>query len=236
MERRIPWRRVAAEGLMIVTSILLAFGIDAWWEGRRELSRLVGLERSLDVDFRETLAVLEASIGGVELLHARSQAFLDATSDPSAIPLDSLQGLFAAAFTTQAFQPSIPALGAALANGDIARLDNPELMRAVWEFQVNWEKYQELSDRQLAYATDGSWRRLAEEVGSVYALVGSGPRGSVPERFRLSPAEYRSLVSRADVYSHTEAGMLLHANLRDLLYGIRESLEAGLEALRRASD
>jgi hypothetical protein len=29
--RRLPWRRIIAEGLAIVASILLAFAIDAWW-------------------------------------------------------------------------------------------------------------------------------------------------------------------------------------------------------------
>lgn len=37
MERRIPWPRFALEVVVIVVSILLAFAIDAWWEGRQEL-------------------------------------------------------------------------------------------------------------------------------------------------------------------------------------------------------
>ena len=36
MNRTIPWLRVAIEGLVIVSSILLAFGIDAWWDERQE--------------------------------------------------------------------------------------------------------------------------------------------------------------------------------------------------------
>jgi hypothetical protein len=33
--RSLPWLRVLIEGVVIVDSILLAFGIDAWWEGRQ---------------------------------------------------------------------------------------------------------------------------------------------------------------------------------------------------------
>ncbi len=33
MTRQIPWLRVFAEGVVIVVSVLLAFGIDAWWGG-----------------------------------------------------------------------------------------------------------------------------------------------------------------------------------------------------------
>ncbi len=34
MTRQIPWLRVFGEGLVIVVSILLAFGIEAWWAER----------------------------------------------------------------------------------------------------------------------------------------------------------------------------------------------------------
>ncbi len=33
MTRQIPWLRFFVEGVVIVGSILLAFGIGAWWEG-----------------------------------------------------------------------------------------------------------------------------------------------------------------------------------------------------------
>ena len=32
-----PWKKLIIESLVIVTSILLAFAIDAWWDGRQEL-------------------------------------------------------------------------------------------------------------------------------------------------------------------------------------------------------
>ena len=38
--RSIPWLRVLIEGVVIVGSILLAFGIDTWWEGRQERSQV----------------------------------------------------------------------------------------------------------------------------------------------------------------------------------------------------
>ena len=36
MSRLVSWPRIVAEGTAIVVSILLAFAIQAWWEGRRE--------------------------------------------------------------------------------------------------------------------------------------------------------------------------------------------------------
>lgn len=49
--RKIPWARVLAEGAVIVVSILMAFGIDAWWTGHQ--SRLD--ERGLLEELRTTL-------------------------------------------------------------------------------------------------------------------------------------------------------------------------------------
>ena len=48
MSEQIPWRRVFVEGVVIVGSILLAFGIQAWWDGLQEREEerevLIGLE------------------------------------------------------------------------------------------------------------------------------------------------------------------------------------------------
>jgi hypothetical protein len=54
----IQWKRIAAEGVAIVASILLAFWIDAWWDDRQnraeERELLVGLEAEF-VDLRARL-------------------------------------------------------------------------------------------------------------------------------------------------------------------------------------
>ena len=42
MTRSIPWPRILAEGVAIVVSILLAFGIQAWWEDSQD--RAEGME------------------------------------------------------------------------------------------------------------------------------------------------------------------------------------------------
>ena len=51
---QIPWLRVFVEGVVIVGSILLAFGIDAWWDERQdravEQALLTGLVEDLRGD------------------------------------------------------------------------------------------------------------------------------------------------------------------------------------------
>ena len=73
MADKISWRSVLVEGLVIVVSILLAFGIEAWWQERgdrtAELESLVGLHAEFtairerlegDTLFSEEFAAVEA--------------------------------------------------------------------------------------------------------------------------------------------------------------------------------
>ena len=58
MTRQVPWPRIFAEGLAIVVSILLAFGIQAWWEGRQEAALV---QRGLSA-VRDELAAVRTRI------------------------------------------------------------------------------------------------------------------------------------------------------------------------------
>jgi len=47
LKPQIPWLGVFVEGVVIVGSILLAFGIDAWWDGRQERERTLAAVAAL---------------------------------------------------------------------------------------------------------------------------------------------------------------------------------------------
>lgn len=63
--RQVPkdwrWGRVVAEGLLIVLSILLAFGIEAWWSERGERHAAVEALQGLRDDFVENLGRLASA-------------------------------------------------------------------------------------------------------------------------------------------------------------------------------
>jgi len=50
ISKQIPWLRVFVEGVVIVGSILLAFGIDAAWDGRTQNQRRQALLAALGSD------------------------------------------------------------------------------------------------------------------------------------------------------------------------------------------
>ena len=63
MSSRIPWSRLLAESVVVILSILAAFAIDAWWDGRQadelEQELLVTLEASFEENRRLAREVME---------------------------------------------------------------------------------------------------------------------------------------------------------------------------------
>ena len=73
--RKIPWPRILAEGIAIVISILLAFGIEAWWSNRQVLQNvqenLIALSDELHDNIRQVeheLSYRHAVIASIEKL------------------------------------------------------------------------------------------------------------------------------------------------------------------------
>ncbi len=82
---------ILAEGVIIVASILVAFAIDAWWDGRQEVRQQAKLIVALKLDFETTKARLETSIEYAESLIARTDSFLQAAGSDEVVPIDSLR-------------------------------------------------------------------------------------------------------------------------------------------------
>ena len=74
----IPWKRLTAEGVAIVLSILLAFWIDAWWDNRQDQIDERVILRSLQAEFSQVQSQIESvsrSVGAtrdsaIQLLNA----------------------------------------------------------------------------------------------------------------------------------------------------------------------
>ncbi len=62
MTKQIPWLRVFVEGVVIVVSILLAFGLQAWWDGRQEREEQEAYLTAVSGELRTVKARMEARI------------------------------------------------------------------------------------------------------------------------------------------------------------------------------
>ena len=66
MTRHVPWLRVFVEGVVIVGSILLAFGIQAWWDERGERRAQAEQIVTLRSEFRTARGTLESDADALE--------------------------------------------------------------------------------------------------------------------------------------------------------------------------
>lgn len=137
MPAQIPWPRVLVEGLVIVASILLAFGIDAWWaertERRAEREDLVRVRDELLADRSrlESFARSQAESASASLAVLRQIADLPTGAGTIEAP-DSLLALLLRAPT---FETQTPALDGLLGSGRVAIVRDIEVRAAIARYQ-----------------------------------------------------------------------------------------------------
>lgn len=129
----LPWVRFLTEGMVIVLSILLAFAVDAWWDGQQEMQARSILYQTLASDMEAVQAELDrvrevhliGRDGARAFLRLRGGRPMTAADGPR---LDTLLGSMTVGAT---FDAPLGAARAIVAGGDRSYLDDPELVRAV---------------------------------------------------------------------------------------------------------
>jgi hypothetical protein len=129
--RSIPWPRIVAEGVAITTSILLAFAIDAWWDGyqRRgeELTALSVVRNELEA----TQEIIANDIAGLDRSAAAAADLMShGGSRRYEISAQRVDTLLAVAIDSPSFNPVVPTLEALLTSDGLAVISDLRL-RAV---------------------------------------------------------------------------------------------------------
>jgi len=125
LKPQVPWLRVFVEGAVIVGSILLAFGIQAWWDDqqlgreiRQELLN-VQLELGTNIGLAEfQIDIMERSITASQSLVATMESAVGVATISTP---DTLVWLASA---TPSFAASLGALDALIASGRLAAIDD----------------------------------------------------------------------------------------------------------------
>ena len=149
----IPWRRISVEAAAIVVSILLAFWIDAWWEGRQaRASEEVVLKTLLDdlVAKRQLLAERNRFVGAIR---DSAETLLRISSGADAMAgEDSIDRLISDVWwvSNDAQWTSAP-LESLAASGDLSLISNPELVQSLEALRVAIErvKYHSRNDQEF---------------------------------------------------------------------------------------
>jgi hypothetical protein len=127
--REIQWKRILPEGVAIVVSILLAFWIDAWWDGQVERQDLVEFLSSFREELIESRQDIERTLRlSVDVLRTTDQVFLLLANEEVAdVPANFSEVL-----------------------GKTYKIHNPVLATGAYEDMVNSGNLRLISDRRLS--------------------------------------------------------------------------------------
>lgn len=136
--RSIPWPRIFAEGTIILVSILLAFWIDAWWDGRQaKAAEEVVLQTLLD-DLLAKRQLLNERNRFVGAIRESAETLLRISSGRLKSPdEDSIDELISDVWwvSNEAQWTSAP-LESLAASGDLSLISNPHLVQSLEALRV----------------------------------------------------------------------------------------------------
>lgn len=126
--RRIQWRRLTAEGVAIVVSILLAFSIDAWWDSRRERVEEREHLTALASELTTARDVIRTEVDQIRSAAEAARRLLAMdVAQASSTDLDTLAALFARIFRVGRANLPSGALDALMASGDLRLIGDRDL-------------------------------------------------------------------------------------------------------------
>jgi len=116
------------DGVVIVASILLAFGIEAWWSERQEAARRDELMEDLQAELATNTASLEGALGRQRLRAERLEILLNELSEAAVgLSADSVRALQESARVNPSWDESWGILNLLIQSGDLTLLENREL-------------------------------------------------------------------------------------------------------------
>jgi hypothetical protein len=146
----IPWKRLFAEGLAIIVSILLAFGIDAWWEGREQKHYETVLLQAILDDLIEKKSKIARDIKYNQAILESARTLVNAAAAPQQ-NLDNGDIDRHIGFTWWYNDPSVwdsAPMNSLITGGDLSSISNPELLQELSTLQLS------LGGLKTVYAND----------------------------------------------------------------------------------
>jgi hypothetical protein len=194
MARSIPWLRVLVEGVVIIVSVLLALGADAWWQGRLEREEEDALLRSLHAEISLNLDRL-AQWDSIESRSGYLATELLNLTGPNAESIDPVgfDSLLFEALTFRVYHPSTGSINAALRqlnviSSDELRQEIAGFEERLGDFSENFEWALEEGEAVVQHVQDRVPMFTSDNVA--WAEADPGP----PRRDILREVEFANLI------------------------------------------
>ena len=130
--------RLLLEGIVVIVSILIAFGLDAWWDRSVERRDFVDDLANVELELATNIAAVAAAVE----FQARAMASIDvlldhAAATPVGAPMSVPDTVILQAFvSTPSYDPSTGAIDALIASGRLSDLDDAELKSILTDFRT----------------------------------------------------------------------------------------------------
>jgi len=218
----VPWKRISAEAAAIVGSILLAFAIDAWWEGRGELELEQRLLAALLVEFEKNGELLRQARTHYEQQYNKSLEILEYLQEgQSSFGDEELNELFRGLFIARTFHLESGAHDGLLGSGELSLIRDEELRNrlAAWPSLVR--EWSEEQDADFSYVHTEVRPFLSDSV-RIRNIVGSFapfPDGESPPPVPTSETDAASIIN---ISTSVEFDNLVYQRAQGLWYAMRD--------------
>lgn len=178
MTKQVPWFRVLVEGAVIVGSILMAFGIDAWWASQGDAA----LERSYLEGMQAEFEAAEAELEGLIVVHqARASGLhelhrLLRTGDGAAVP-DSVIVLSHMLWRVSPFVPEMPTYQNLIESRGPSLIRDDRVREALRTYEVALGSNREWDDYLVAFDNDLMVALLVPRLPYFSEIFGDGDFG-----------------------------------------------------------
>jgi hypothetical protein len=194
------WWNAARDVLLMVLSILIAFGLDAWWDGsqvrRNERAALLGLR----AEFESNRDLLQSAMEAHEQVLASTKSLLGIIG-PTAVSDTTLENDLNVLLGTHTFDPPTGTLDGLLNSGQLGLIQDDSLrtMLASWQSWIEdvaedeIEAKRQLEDRITPFLGQRMpLRDIAVGVGLLEGVSASGFAGQYDDLLRTM--EFESLL------------------------------------------
>jgi hypothetical protein len=230
LKSQIPWLRVFVEGVVIVGSILLAFGLQAWWEGRQERVEEREYMSALLTDLHADTVELAYNVRGWKYLESAARSTMDFISSSGSGTLNTDSLIVGAVLASMIRVPNLEnaTYEEMKSTGSLRLIRDKALRRLIVTFhqKLTWGdpfiERMSLRDGYLRYIPA---RVPAEFIrgGLNFCWGGATPMSDCGELLRDFDA--RSFVR--DMQNDHEVGHLMNQRLADVIR-VREIMEIRL--------
>ena len=189
----IEWRRSLIEGVVILVSILLALGIDAWWDGRQEEAEAIYQVYRVLAELETNTKILEEDVQMLGDATVASAEFLTICgSDPEPFDSEQIGELFNSVFIVSTLSVTRTAAQSFLSSERLTRDEWGPVRQDLAELLSLWQE-EERDSRELQQDRVPINERSGKLIPSMSTMLGH----SVMSKYAKSrfPFDSRALLS-----------------------------------------